>query len=94
MTDIIDCPAPAFSFANPVSALRSTLRCWRRRRQFRRLLDLDDRMLDDLGVTRAEVVDASYWPLSVNAAVEMAMGSRTPFLVTIVTSLSSPRPPE
>ena len=71
MTDIIDCPAPAFSFANPVSALRSTLRCWRRRRQFRRLLDLDDRMLDDLGVTRAEVVDASYWPLSVNAAVEL-----------------------
>ena len=71
MTHITDPAAPALSLTNPMPALRKAIRHWRRRRQFRRLLDLDDHMLDDLGVTRAEVIDASYWPLSVNAAVEL-----------------------
>lgn len=43
----------------------------RRRRGFNRLHDLDDHMLDDLGVTRGEVEIASALPLSVDAAMEL-----------------------
>lgn len=43
----------------------------RRRRKFKSLLDLDERMLDDIGVTRDEVEYASGLPLSVNAATEL-----------------------
>ena len=43
----------------------------RRRRGFNRLLDLDDQMLDDIGVTRAEVQMAANMPLSVDAATEL-----------------------
>ena len=42
-----------------------------RRRAFNRLLSLDDHLLDDMGVSRAEVIMASYLPLSVNAAEEL-----------------------
>jgi uncharacterized protein YjiS (DUF1127 family) len=44
---------------------------WRRRRRFNNLLDLDDRLLDDIGVTRAEVEMTSQLPLSQNAATEL-----------------------
>ncbi|MEM1430755.1 MAG: DUF1127 domain-containing protein [Pseudomonadota bacterium] len=44
---------------------------WLRRRAMKRLLDLDDHMLDDIGVTREEVETAAAMPLSVNAAVEL-----------------------
>jgi len=44
---------------------------WRKRRSFNRLLDLDDRMLDDIGVTRAEVLHASGLPLAMNAGLEL-----------------------
>lgn len=43
----------------------------RRRRKFRTLLDLDDHMLHDIGVTRGEVQDAANLPLSVDAATEL-----------------------
>lgn len=43
----------------------------RRRRRFARLRDLDDHMLDDIGVTRAEVETAARLPLSENAALEL-----------------------
>ena len=43
----------------------------RRRKGFRRLLDLDDHMLDDIGVQRHEVVHAANLPLSVDAATEL-----------------------
>lgn len=42
-----------------------------RRRKFNTLLDLDDHMLDDIGVLRNEVVDASRLPLSVDAATAL-----------------------
>ena len=48
---------------------------WRTRRRFNRLLDLDDRMLDDIGVTRAEVLRASRLPLRVSAGREMRIVS-------------------
>ena len=60
---------------HPIHALADRLldrvRQRRRRRGFKRLLDLDDQMLDDLGVLRHEVVEASHLPLSVDAATEL-----------------------
>ena len=52
-------------------ALTSRIRSRRRRRKLTTLLDLDDHMLTDIGVTRAEVETALNLPLSVNAAVEL-----------------------
>ena len=46
-------------------------RNWKVRRQVSKLQDRDDRTLDDIGVTRDEVIWASYLPLSVNAAHEL-----------------------
>jgi uncharacterized protein YjiS (DUF1127 family) len=43
----------------------------RRRRRFYRLHELDDHMLDDIGVTRGEVEIAGRLPLSVDAATEL-----------------------
>lgn len=42
-----------------------------RRRKFNAVRDLDDHMLDDIGVTRGEVERAAQLPLSVNAAMEL-----------------------
>ncbi len=42
-----------------------------RRRAFNKLLDLDDHLLDDMGVTRAEVHMASRLPVWTNAADEL-----------------------
>ena len=60
---------------NPIHTLADRLldrtRQRRRRRGFKRLLDLDDHMLDDLGVLRHEVEEASRLPLSVDAATEL-----------------------
>ena len=44
---------------------------WRRRRRYARLHALDDRMLDDIGVTRAEVDRHAGLPLHRNAALEL-----------------------
>lgn len=41
------------------------------RRRFKRLLDLDDRLLDDIGVTREEVAFACRLPLHMNAAMAL-----------------------
>jgi uncharacterized protein YjiS (DUF1127 family) len=62
-------------FGRPVAApgrLAGALSRWRRdrrrRRAFRRLLDLDDRTLRDIGLTRGEVEIAAALPLSWNAS--------------------------
>ena len=51
--------------------LFSRLRQKRRRRGIRRLLDLDDNILKDIGVTRGEIEFATELPLSVDAATEL-----------------------
>ncbi len=53
------------------NALVDRIRAIRRRRGFNRLNNLDDHMLDDIGVTRGEVQYASALPLSVDAATEL-----------------------
>lgn len=60
---------------HPIQALSAQLmerlRMVRRRRHFNRLLDLDDHMLKDVGVTRGEVEIASRLPLSADAATAL-----------------------
>lgn len=41
------------------------------RRRYNRLLELEERILDDIGVTREEVVYGSRLPLARNAAMEL-----------------------
>ncbi len=60
-----------FAIHQLADSLANRLRNRRRRKQFNTLLGLDDHMLDDIGVTRAEVEAASSLPLSVNAAIEL-----------------------
>ena len=43
----------------------------RHRRKLKRLLDLDDHMLKDVGVTRGEIEVATNLPLSTDAATEL-----------------------
>ena len=62
--------ASAFPFS-PNKLFRN----WRARRQIRKLQDHDDRVLDDIGVTRDEVAWASYLPLAANAARELEQAS-------------------
>ena len=60
---------------HPIHALSDRLferlRQIRRRRGFSRLLDLDDHMLKDIGVTRGEVEIAASLPLSIDAATAL-----------------------
>lgn len=49
---------------------------WRRRRRYLALADLDDRQLDDIGLTRGEVEWGRDLPLHRNAAVLVAERAR------------------
>lgn len=51
--------------------LQRLVRHWRARRNVRNMLELDDRMLADIGVRRDEVAWAAQLPLAVNAAIEL-----------------------
>jgi uncharacterized protein YjiS (DUF1127 family) len=56
----------------PLAArLQRLVRNWRARRNVRNMLELDDRMLADIGVRRDEVAWAAQLPLAVNAAIEL-----------------------
>jgi uncharacterized protein YjiS (DUF1127 family) len=60
---------------NPLFALARSLSDLRRnavhRRTVKRLLDLDDRILHDIGVTRDEARHAARQPLSVDPLIEL-----------------------
>ena len=51
--------------------LNAIYRNWKARRQVKKRQDRDDRILDDIGVTRDEIAWASHLPLSVNASEEL-----------------------
>jgi uncharacterized protein YjiS (DUF1127 family) len=51
-------------------------RNWQARRALRRMLDLDDRMLADLGVTPADIRWAAGLPLNRNGMVELEERAR------------------
>ena len=57
--------------ASPRFTLSAIYRNWKARRQVKKLQDRDDRILDDIGVTRDEIAWASHLPLSANAADEL-----------------------
>lgn len=70
-----DCTSNPTSFGHPLMnfATRVTERAaqMRRRRKLKRLMDLDDHMLKDVGVTRGEIQIATSLPLSADAATEL-----------------------
>ena len=72
MTDFTSSPSsfghPLMSFASRAADRAKQIR---HRRKLKRLLDLDDHMLKDVGVTRGEIEVATSLPLSVDAATEL-----------------------
>jgi uncharacterized protein YjiS (DUF1127 family) len=57
-------------------ALRRTVRNWLKRRKLRKLEELDDHMLMDIGVTRAELVYAQKLPLDIDPIGEVGRQAR------------------
>lgn len=51
--------------------IRQSVTHFANRRRFNRLLDLEDAILDDIGVTRGDVLIASRLPMQRNAALEL-----------------------
>ena len=49
---------------------------WRKRRKLRELLDLDDYMLSDIGLTRLEVISAMHFAWSIDPVRELERVSR------------------
>jgi uncharacterized protein YjiS (DUF1127 family) len=60
---------PAFGrwWKTPFAWLAGLVLAWDRRRQYRQLLELDDRMLADIGVTRTAAEEARRSPLYIIA---------------------------
>jgi uncharacterized protein YjiS (DUF1127 family) len=69
------------SAGNPIFSLHTNLlaraKARLQRRRFNRMLDLDDHMLKDIGVTYSEVAEASALPLSQDAATALRTMSLT-----------------
>jgi len=68
-------PAKTHTFGHPIAWLSDTVERraqeFRRRKELKSLLDLDDARLLDLGVTRGEVETAMRLPLSSDAAADL-----------------------
>ncbi|HRP95144.1 MAG TPA: hypothetical protein PL143_02745 [Rhodocyclaceae bacterium] len=58
---------PAMPPLGLINAIEEWVRAWMRRRQLLKLLDYDDRILDDFGYPRRELLWAASLPLKVNA---------------------------
>ncbi len=68
--------AESMNAASGASLLSRLFRNWRSRRRLARLHDLDDHLLDDIGVQRVEVDRALSLPLTVNPAHELQRSAR------------------
>ncbi|TYL83181.1 DUF1127 domain-containing protein [Bradyrhizobium rifense] len=67
-TNTLDAGSPSFrvsrwSWSSPLSWLVGIAREWERRCQYRRLLELDDRLLADMGLSRTTVEEVRRSPL-------------------------------
>ena len=63
--------APGSLLATALQALRTAWNAWARRRKLASLLDLDDHMLADVGVTREDVKWALDLPFSYDPGLEL-----------------------
>lgn len=63
--------AESFGEYGVASIFGRLVRNWRARRAVRRLADLDDYMLRDIGATRGDISWAAGLPLTVNAALAL-----------------------
>jgi uncharacterized protein YjiS (DUF1127 family) len=71
MRDYILTQAASVNNSHVFPGLRQLAANWSKRRRLHRLEDLDDRMLDDIGVTRDEVTTALRLPLSLDPIWEL-----------------------
>ena len=71
MNDYALSRAEAAESTGSLSLLWGLIRNWRARRSVARLDQIDDYLLNDIGVTRAEVRWAAGLPLTVSAALEL-----------------------
>lgn len=60
-------PAVGWSWKTPLAWLTGIVLWWGRRSQYRELLELDDRLLADIGVSRVDVEELRSSPLYLNA---------------------------
>ena len=63
--------AGPFEMGGLAHSLLAPIRGWYRRRKLVRLMDLDDHLLEDIGVTRDDVRYAFNLPLGMDAALEL-----------------------
>lgn len=63
----ISFPAVGWSWKTPLAWLAGMVRWWERRLQHKELLDLDDRLLADIGLSRTDVEEVRRSPLYLDA---------------------------
>ena len=67
---------PSFPGRAIIGKLQARFHNWRVRRKVRALGELEDRMLQDIGVTREDIYWASRLPTAINAAHELERASQ------------------
>lgn len=67
---------PASRRSGPLSVLRSLIDNWRKRRRLRAMLELDDHILKDIGITRRDVLVVLGRPLSTDPVRQLECRSR------------------
>jgi uncharacterized protein YjiS (DUF1127 family) len=63
----ISFPAVRWSWKTPLAWLVGIARCWERRTEYRELLELDDRLLTDIGLSRTDIEAVRRSPLYLDA---------------------------
>lgn len=76
MRDFVLCQAEALERSRPFPTLRRLFANWRKRRRLRELEKLDDHVLDDIGVSRADLLWALSQPVTVDPDWELERRAR------------------